>query len=76
MTAKFSNPFWKAERDAMDILTRNDIEVSEATIIRTGSEAILFAQGPKAARKAYTAWLEADGRKILRLDQGFPADYD
>jgi hypothetical protein len=71
MTAKFSNPFWKAEQTAFEILARNDIETKEAVIVRTGSEAILFAQGGKA----WTAWLEAGGRKILRLDKGFPADY-
>ena len=71
MTAKYSNPFWKQEQDALTVLTRNDIETKEATIVRTETEAILFAQGGKA----WTAWLETDGRKILRLDPGFPADY-
>jgi hypothetical protein len=75
MTAKYSNPFWKAEQTAFEILARNDIETKEAIIVRTETEAILFAQGTDGAKKAYTAWLEADKRKILRLDSGFPADY-
>ena len=74
--AKYSNPFWKQEQDAFEILARNDIETKEAVIVRTGAEAILFAQGSDGTKRAYTAWLESDGRRILRLDPGFPALYD
>lgn len=68
--AGFVNPFWKTEKEAIELLARS--KIAGAKVIRRSSDVILFEQHGKA----YTAWLDDDGLTILRLDQGFVADFD
>jgi hypothetical protein len=69
MSTQFVNPFWKCEKEAVELLARN--KIAGAKIIRREEDVILFEQ----LGKAYTAWLEPDGTTITRLDQGFIADF-
>lgn len=67
MPAKFVDPFWKQEQDALAILAKDGVK--DAQIVRTGSEAVLYA----LKGKAFTAWLGDNG--IVRTDPGFPAEF-
>lgn len=70
----------ECEREAISFLKKNS--VTDPTIIRTDWTAdppyILFTQeGPQGKHYPWTAWTVGRGlaRKMLRLDQGFVADY-
>lgn len=76
MGAKFSNPFWRQERDAVKLLRGLKIEPQQ--IVRTDNEAILFVRD----QKPWVAWTDGewsedeDKRRIRRVDRGFPAFYE
>jgi hypothetical protein len=69
MPGKLANPLQKVEQ-AEALLVQNGVH--KADVIRTG-DPILFVEEDGTA---WTAWLSADRRSILRLDRGFVADYE